>query len=39
MISKGLHLGAEAQPLFPVIWEERMEQDLEELRADLGSRR
>ncbi len=36
MISKGLHIGAEAQPLFPVIWEERMEQNLEELRAELG---
>jgi ubiquinone biosynthesis protein Coq4 len=36
MISKGLHMGAEAQPLFPVIWEERMGQDLEELRAELG---
>ncbi|MCP9832872.1 MULTISPECIES: Coq4 family protein [unclassified Cyanobium] len=36
MISKGLHIGAEARPLFPVIWEERMEQNLEELRAELG---
>jgi ubiquinone biosynthesis protein COQ4 len=36
MISKGLHIGADAQPLFPVIWEERMGQNLEELRAELG---
>ncbi|MBW4531897.1 MAG: pyrroloquinoline quinone biosynthesis protein [Aphanothece saxicola GSE-SYN-MK-01-06B] len=36
MISKGLHIGADARPLFPVIWEERMEQNLEELRAELG---
>ncbi|MCT0208310.1 Coq4 family protein [Synechococcus sp. CS-1332] len=36
MISKGLHIGADAKPLFPVIWEERMEQNLEELRAELG---
>lgn len=36
MSSKGLHIGAEARPLFPVIWEERMGQDLEELRAELG---
>jgi len=36
MISKGLHIGAEARPLFPVIWEERMGQNLEELRAELG---
>ncbi len=36
MISKGLHIGAESHPLFPVIWEERMGQNLEELRAELG---
>jgi ubiquinone biosynthesis protein COQ4 len=36
MISKGLHIGADARPLFPVIWEERMGQNLEELRAELG---
>ena len=28
-------MAAEAQPLFPVIWEERLEQNLEELRAEL----
>jgi ubiquinone biosynthesis protein Coq4 len=36
MISRGLEMGAAAKPLFPVIWEERMGQDLEELRAELG---
>jgi ubiquinone biosynthesis protein COQ4 len=36
MISQGLEMGAAAQPLFPVIWEERFEQNLEELRAELG---
>jgi hypothetical protein len=29
-------MGAGAQPLFPVLWEERFGQDLEELRAELG---
>ena len=36
MISLGLELGLEAQPLFPVNWPERLEQNLEELRAELG---
>ncbi len=36
MISHGLEIGLAAQPLFPVIWEERFEQDLEELRTELG---
>jgi len=36
MISKGFQMAAGARPLFPVIWEERMEQNLEELRAELG---
>ncbi|MCP9774716.1 Coq4 family protein [Cyanobium sp. WAJ14-Wanaka] len=35
-ISQGLEMGAAAKPLFPVIWEERFEQNLEELRAELG---
>lgn len=35
-ISRGLEMGAEARPLFPVIWEERMAQNLEELRAELA---
>jgi ubiquinone biosynthesis protein Coq4 len=36
LIVDGLEAGAAAKPLFPVIWEERMGQDLEELRAELG---
>ena len=36
MISRGLTMGAAAHPLFPVIWEERMAQDLDELRAELA---
>jgi ubiquinone biosynthesis protein Coq4 len=36
MISRGLEMGLAAQPLFPVRWEERMEQNLEELRVELG---
>lgn len=36
MISQGLEMGLQAKPLFPVIWEERMEQNLEELRRELG---
>ena len=35
-ISQGLEMGLEAKPLFPVLWEERMEQDLEDLRRELG---
>ena len=36
MISQGLEMGVAAQPLFPVIWEERFEQNLDELRTELG---
>ncbi|WP_043368575.1 Coq4 family protein [Cyanobium sp. PCC 7001] len=36
MISQGLEMGLAAQPLFPVSWELRMEQNLEELRTELG---
>jgi ubiquinone biosynthesis protein Coq4 len=36
MISQGLEMGMAAQPLFPVVWEERFEQNLEELRGELG---
>jgi ubiquinone biosynthesis protein Coq4 len=36
MIIQGLEMGAAAQPLFPVLWEERFEQNLDELRAELG---
>ncbi len=35
-INKGLEMGMAARPLFPVLWEERMEQDLEDLRQELG---
>lgn len=37
MIRRGIEMGLAAQPLFPVLWEERMEQNLEELRAELGN--
>jgi ubiquinone biosynthesis protein Coq4 len=36
MISHGLEIAATAKPLFPVLWEERMDQNLEDLRAELG---
>jgi hypothetical protein len=36
MIHHGLELASQAQLHFPVIWEERMEQNLEELRRELG---
>jgi len=36
MISQGLQMGAGAKPLFPVIWEERFEQNLDELRAEFA---
>jgi len=36
MILKGLEMAEQARPLFPVLWEERMDQNLEELRAELG---
>ena len=36
MISHGLDIAAVARPLFPVIWEERMGDNLEDLRAELG---
>jgi ubiquinone biosynthesis protein COQ4 len=36
MISRGFEMAASASPLFPVLWEERMGQNLEELRAELG---
>jgi len=35
-ISQGLEMGLEAKPLFLVLWEERMEQDLDDLRHELG---
>ena len=36
LITQGMEMGIKAKPLFPVIWEERMEQNLEELRAELN---
>jgi ubiquinone biosynthesis protein COQ4 len=36
MISQGFTIAANAKPLFPVIWEERFEQDLDDLRTELG---
>lgn len=36
LVSQGLAMGFNAKPLFPVLWEERMHQDLEELRAELA---
>jgi ubiquinone biosynthesis protein Coq4 len=36
LISRGLEMGAGARPLFAVVWEERMEQNLEDLRLELG---
>jgi ubiquinone biosynthesis protein COQ4 len=36
LISQGLQMGLDASPLFPVLWEERFEQNLEELREELG---
>lgn len=36
MIGNGLEMGLNAKPLFPVIWEERWEQNLNELRAEMG---
>ncbi|MFM7315209.1 MAG: Coq4 family protein [Cyanobium sp.] len=36
MISRGIEMGLAARPLFPVLWEERMEQNLEDLRRELG---
>lgn len=36
MINRGIAMGVHAKLLFPVLWEERMEQDLEALREELG---
>lgn len=36
LIGQGLEMGLNAKPLFPVIWEERMAQNLDDLRAELG---
>jgi ubiquinone biosynthesis protein Coq4 len=36
LMTQGMEMGIRAKPLFPMIWEERMAQNLEELRAELG---
>jgi len=36
MISHGLDIAGDAQPLFPIHWQDRMEQNLDDLRAELG---
>jgi len=35
LMTQGMEMGIRAKPLFPMIWEERMAQNLEELRAEL----
>ena len=35
-MSQGMDMGFAAKPVFPVLWEERMAQDLEEIRHELG---
>ncbi len=36
LITQGMAMGLKATPLFPIIWEDRMAQNLEELRSELG---
>ena len=36
LITQGMEMGIRAKPLFPVIWEERMGQNLEDLRRELA---
>jgi ubiquinone biosynthesis protein COQ4 len=36
LISHGLEIASQAQPLFPVLWEECFERNLDDLRAELG---
>ena len=36
LIRQGMEMGIRSKPLFPVIWEERMDQNLEDLRRELG---
>ena len=36
LITQGMAMGIRAKPLFPVIWEERMGQNLEDLRSELA---
>jgi hypothetical protein len=39
VVSQGLAMGEDAQPLFPVPWEQLLERDLEDLRRELGIQR
>lgn len=36
LIGDGLNMAARAKPLFPVLWEQHFDRDLEELRRELG---
>lgn len=36
LISHGLEIAAQARPLFPILWADHMDRNLEELRAELG---
>lgn len=36
VVSQGLAMGEDAQPLFPLPWEQLLERDLEDLRRELG---
>ncbi|MFO0038517.1 MAG: Coq4 family protein [Synechococcaceae cyanobacterium] len=39
VVSQGLAMGEDAQPLFPLPWEQLLERDLEDLRRELGIQR
>jgi ubiquinone biosynthesis protein Coq4 len=39
VVSQGLAMGEDPQPLFPVPWEPLLERDLEDLRRELGIQR
>jgi len=36
LITQGMNMGIKAKPLFPIIWEERMADNLDDLRLELG---
>jgi ubiquinone biosynthesis protein Coq4 len=36
LITQGLEIGIKAKPLFPILWEDRMADNLEDLRHELG---
>lgn len=36
LIMQGMEMGIKAKPLFPILWEERMAENLEDLRQELG---